>query len=143
MRKANSAAVFWFSSSTPAAPPHSSNRSTSVLDRPELSELIADVLSGLNESGQVTRKLFCTADVFLQQVHQDKLRERVPHWLMLPDNFSEELDVPANENPLERLGILGKRHQKLTGKTAHWVGSYQHAAQRLIAHLEKEAESRV
>ncbi len=113
------------------------------LYRPELSELVPDVLSGLNESGQATLKLFYTAAVFLQQVHEDQLKERVPHWRTLPDVFSEELDVPAKENPLERLDILGKRHRMLTGKAANWVGSYQHAAKRLIARLEKETEEPV
>lgn len=110
------------------------------LYRPELSAIVPDVLSCLNASGQVTLKLFYTAAVFLQRVHEDQLKERVPHWRMLPDYFSAELDVPAKENPLERLELLGKRHRNLTGKTANWVGSYQHAAKRLIAHLAKEAE---
>ncbi|MBS3750484.1 MAG: hypothetical protein KGY39_03155 [Anaerolineales bacterium] len=110
------------------------------LYRPELSELVPDVLCGLNASGQVTLKLFYTAAVFLQQVHEDQLKERVPHWCMLPDYFSAELDVSAKENPIERLELLGKRHRNLTGKTANWLGSYQHAANRLIARLAKEAE---
>jgi len=110
------------------------------LYHPELSELVPDVLCGLNASGQVSLKLFYTAAVFLQRVHEDQLKERVPHWRTLPDVFSEELDVPAKGNPLERLELLGKRHRTLTGKTANWVGSYQHAAKRLIARLEKGAE---
>lgn len=113
------------------------------LYRPELSELVPDVLSSLKASGRVTLKLFYTAAVFLQQVHEDQLKERVPHWHTLPDVFSEELDVPAKETPLERLDILGKRHRTLTGKTANWVGTYLHAAKRLIACLEKKAEDTV
>ena len=113
------------------------------LYRPELSELVPDALSGLSESGQVSLKLFYTAAVFLQQVHEDQLKEKVPDWRILPDVFSEELDVPARENPLGRLDILGKRHRTLTGITANWVGSYQHAAKRLIARLEKTAEDPV
>ncbi|MFO7943461.1 MAG: hypothetical protein R6U51_04080 [Anaerolineales bacterium] len=113
------------------------------LYHPELSELVPDVLSGLTESGKVTLKLFYTAAVFLQQVHEDQLKEKVPDWRTLPDVFSEELDVPARENPLEHLDILGKRHRTLTGITANWVGSYQYAAKRLIARLEKVAEDPV
>ncbi|MFO7944247.1 MAG: hypothetical protein R6U51_08120 [Anaerolineales bacterium] len=74
------------------------DQSMSVLER---RDIVPDVLSGLNESGQVTLKLFYTASVFLQQVHEDQLKERVPHWRTFPDYFSEELDVPGKENLLE------------------------------------------
>lgn len=92
------------------------------LYRPELSELVPDVLSGLNESGQATLKLFYTAAVFLQQVHEDQLKERVPHWRTLPDVFSEELDVPAAGKPLRTIGYLGETPPNAYGKSRQLGG---------------------
>jgi len=113
------------------------------LYRPELSELVPDVLSSLNTSGQVTLKLFYTAAVFLQRVHKEQLQETVLDWHTLPDYFSEELDIPAKDTPLERLDTLGKQHRELTGKTANWTGTYLHAAERIISRLEKKAADTV
>lgn len=109
-----------------------------LLYRPEIADVVPNVLEDLKASGRKTIKLFYTSAVFLQEVHRDRLREFVSNWKDLPDYFSVELGVPAGGSPQDRLRILGQRHRELTGKAANWLGTYQHAAKRLISRLEKE-----
>ena len=109
------------------------------LYRPEIADVVPDVLEDLKAPGRKTIKLFYTSAVILQEIHRERLREFVSSRKDLPDYFSEELGVAAVGNPQDRLRILGKRHKELTGKTANWWGTYQHAAKRLLSRLEKEA----
>jgi len=110
-----------------------------LLYRPEIADVVPNVLGDLKASGRKTIKLFYTSAVILQEVHRDRLREFVSSWKDLPDYFSVELGVPMGGKPQDRLRILDQRHKELTGKTANWLGTYQHAAKRLITRLEKEA----
>lgn len=109
------------------------------LYRPEIAGLVPDELDDLKISDRKTLKLFYTSAVLLQRIHKDRLREFVSDWKELPDYFSEELGIPTAGSPQDRLRFLGKRHRELTGKAANWLGTYQHAAKRLLARLEKEA----
>lgn len=109
------------------------------LYRTEMADVVPDVLEDLKIPGRKTIKLFYTSAVILQEIHREPLREFVSSWKDLPDYFSEELCIAPGGNPQERLRILGKRHKELTGKTANWCGTYQHAAKRLLSRLEKEA----
>ncbi len=109
------------------------------LYRSEIAGVVPNVLDDLKTSDRNTLKLFYTAAVLLQEVHKDRLRKFVSDWKELPDYFSEELGVPAVGSPQDRLRILGNRHRELTGKAANWLGTYQHAAKRILTRLEKEA----
>lgn len=109
------------------------------LHRPELAKSTSGALEQLDTADQTTLKLFYTAAVFLQRLHNPRLRTFVPQWQLLPDYFSEDLGIPLKESFQERLRILSKRHRDFTGLAANWLGSYQYAAKRTITRLEKEA----
>jgi hypothetical protein len=93
----------------------------------------------LDVKEQLVLKLFYTAAVFLQQVHQESLYRYSNSWQTLPDLFSKELGLPTSGNPHEQLRQLGERHRELSGLAINWLGTYHHAAQRLTTRLERES----
>jgi hypothetical protein len=50
-----------------------------------------------------------------------------------------ELGVLPEKDPNQNLLQLAKRHQVLSEDTINWIGTYEHAAERLIKHMEKFA----
>jgi hypothetical protein len=109
-----------------------------LLYQPDLANAIPKALRRLGVTDQITLKLFYTAAVLLQQIHAERLQRVIPRWQLLPDLFSQELGLPQDISPQERLDRLSKLHRSLSGLAANWLGTYQYAAQRLITRLEKE-----
>jgi len=109
------------------------------LYRPSIVEAIPEALKDLEPYAQMTLKLFYTAAVTLQPLYTEKLKAFLPNQEALPDIFSQELGIPAESSPLERLAHLSHHHRKLTGVAANWTGTYRYAAERLLTRLEKEA----
>ena len=110
-----------------------------LLSRPDFAPAVPRALSQLNEPAQLTLKLFYTAAMLLQQLHASRLHGLLGRWEPLPDLFSEELGLRAEGGPQVRLKHLGERHHILSGLAANWVGTYAHAAERLMKRLEWEA----
>jgi len=110
-----------------------------LLYRPDFAQAIPEALNQLKRLDRQTLELYYTAAVFLQQIYLEQLRRTIIQWQVLPDLFSQELDIPDSDNPQERLHLLSERHRKLSGLSINWMGTYQYAAKRLISRLEKEA----
>lgn len=111
-----------------------------LLYRPEFAMAVPDALTRLNESDQITLKLFYTAAVLLQRMHAARLRRLLGRWEPLPDLFSRELEISSAGSPRTQIEQLGERHRTLSGRAVNWVGTYEHAAERLITRLEREIE---
>lgn len=109
------------------------------LYQPESATAVPAAVALLDENNQTNLKLFYTAAVVLQRIHAGELRQYLSHWQPLPDYFSVSLDLPLTAAPQMQLKQLGRRHQELSGIAANWAGSYQYAADRLLARLAKEA----
>jgi len=111
-----------------------------LLYHPEFALAVPAALTRLNESDQLTLKLFYTASVLLQWIHAERLRRLLGQWEPLPDLFSQELGISPAGNPRTQLRRLSERHRVLAGLAANWMGTYEHAAERLMTRLEREAE---
>ncbi len=109
-----------------------------LLYRPDLAAFIPTAIGMLDGAGQQALKLFCTAAVLLQQIHDERLKRLIPQWQVLPDYFSQELNLPQTGSPQDRLFSLSLIHRRLSGLAANWMGTYQYAAERLMIGLEKE-----
>ena len=109
------------------------------LYRPDLADFVSPALAQLDIADQTTLRLFYTAAVLLQRIHQQRLQGFVPQWRELPDSFSDELGVASDKSPQDRLRLLSHRHREFTRLAANWLGTYQYAAKRMITRLEKEA----
>lgn len=80
---------------------------------------------------------YYTASVFLQRKYQERLSGIFGTQTQLPDLYSSKLGVSLDVNPDTSLANLSKRHQALSGQFINWLGTYEHAAERLIKHMEK------
>jgi hypothetical protein len=87
--------------------------------------------------GQNVLRFYYTAAVFLQMKYQERLQKIFGRQNQLPDLFSSRLGVSPEKDPNQNLLQLAKRHQILSGHTINWLGTYEHAAERLIKHMEK------
>jgi hypothetical protein len=111
-----------------------------LLVHPELATAIPEALARLSEREQLTLKLFYTAAVILQQCHAEQLRALLGQYILLPDRFATELEIPATGDCLDRLKHLGERHRALSGLAINWMGTYRHAADRLLRQLSLEGQ---
>lgn len=57
---------------------------------------------------------------------------------MLPDYYSEELNIEKDKAVTNQLMQLAERHKEITGLPLNWYGTYNFAAQRVITRLNKE-----
>jgi hypothetical protein len=111
-----------------------------LLVHPELATTLPEALARLSEREQLTLKLFYTAAVILQQCHAEQLRALLGRYDPLPDHFATDLGIPTVGDCLDRLKHLGERHQALSGLAINWVGTYRHAADRLLRQLSLEVQ---
>lgn len=86
---------------------------------------------------QLVLRFYYTAAVILQGKYRERLNNLFSGQIRLPDLFSKKIGVVINENQDESLSNLSKRHQILSGHFINWLGTYEHAAERLIRHMEK------
>ncbi len=109
------------------------------LYQPDIVSAVPEALKSLNASGKTQLKLFYSAARLLQFMYAARLRPFIGDWYDLPDLFSADLGLSQTKNEAYQLKELSQLHQQLSGIQANWLGAYQHAAQRLMARLAKEA----
>ncbi len=109
------------------------------LYQPETATAVPKALHHLTPTQQTNLKLFYTAAVLLQQIHEGQLRQYLSHWQPLPNLFAASLGLDETAVPQVQLHQLSNRHRELSGVRANWFGSYQYAAERLLTRLAKEA----
>jgi hypothetical protein len=110
-----------------------------LLEHPEYAPSVPKALMRLRGTERMLFKLFYTAAVILQKEYSSMLEEfhgRELCWL--PDRYSQELGLPPELPPEERLKFLGDRHSQLTGSKANWLGTYKNVAQHLFHQKELE-----
>ena len=111
-----------------------------LLVHPELAAAVPEALIRLAEREQLTLKLFYTAAVILQQFHAEQLRALLGRYDPLPDHFAAELGIPTSGYYVNQLKYLGERHRTLSGLAINWVGTYHHAADRLLKQFTLEVQ---
>lgn len=111
-----------------------------LLVHSEFAAAIPDALTRLSEREQLTLKLFYTAAVILQQCYAEQLRTLIGQYDPLPDSFATELGILIAEDCRDRLKQLGERHRALSGLAINWVGTYRHAADRILRQLSLETQ---
>ncbi len=89
-----------------------------------------------SSASQNVLRFYYTAAVFLQMKYQKRLRKIFGAQNQLLDLFSSKLGVLPVKNPDQNLLQLAKRHQILSSHAINWLGTYEHAAERLIKHAQ-------
>ena len=82
-------------------------------------------------------RFYYTAAVFLQMKYQERLHKIFGEQNQLPNLFSRKLGLLSDKDSNQNLLELAKRHQIMSGHIINWLGTYEHAAERLIKHMEK------
>lgn len=91
----------------------------------------------LFQTGQLYLRFYYTASILLQRKYRERLVKIFGEQRQLPDLFSSMLGVSLNQNHVQALGELAKRHQILSGQKLNWLETYEHGAERFVKHVEK------
>lgn len=109
-----------------------------LLRHPEFSAEVEKAdKSLLSQFSKIVLRFYYTAAIILQRKYQERLKEIFGTQTQLPDLYSNKLGVSLSKDHEQSLADLAKRHQTLSGQTINWLGTYEHAAERLIKHMEK------
>lgn len=104
---------------------------------PELSSEVEEADKLLSANAQVTLRFYYTAALLFQKKYQARLLKLFGSQTELPDLFSKKISVDITKAYENSLFELAKQHQSLSGQPINWLGTYEHAAQRLIQYMEK------
>ena len=111
-----------------------------LLQRSDFAMHVHQALIVLDQTEQLTFKLYYTAAYYLQIIYADQLVDTLGSYEKLPDYFSEELKIERHDSASDQLLQLAERHKEFTGMPLNWYGAYDFAAQRVISRLNKEKE---
>ncbi len=111
-----------------------------LLSHPDFASAAPEAVRQLDPRRREYFKLFYTAAVFLQIKHADRLRLLVSDATPLVDWYSKELGIRESSNPDAGLRALGEKHRHRSGLALNWLGTYEHALERFVRHLQKERE---
>ena len=110
-----------------------------LLRHPHLARALrqaADVLSG---QARIRLMCYATAAALLQDEHGQRLSRTGCAADRIDDIFSSDLDLVSAGSVEARLATLAQRQASLTGRDLNWRATYEHAAERLMTRLEREA----
>ena len=107
------------------------------LEHPEFAEYVSLSVRRLSPPARLTLQCYYSAAVFLQIIYRSRWHPLLGKKLSLPDHFSRLLNLPCEKDPEANLRLLAERHQALSGENINWLGTYYHAAQWWINHLER------
>jgi hypothetical protein len=76
----------------------------------------------------------------LQRKYWERLQNIVAPIVLLPPRFFTELALPYPCEPDEGLKLLAVCQGELTRRKINWLGTYEHAAQRFLTHMERRKQ---
>ena len=109
-----------------------------LLRHPEFAQEAASVANRLSDLARTAFVCYYSAAVLLQRKHASRLAAMGFKPWMLPHLFSVELELSDVSDPDEALRYLAARHRVLSGQAINWLGTYEHAAERWMRHMEKQ-----
>lgn len=107
-----------------------------LLRHPEFAQDAASAAGRLSASYRFAFICFYTAAALLQRKHASRLTALGIDFRQLPHLFSVELSLLDGLDQDEALRRLAARHRALSGKAINWLGTYEHAAERWLTHME-------
>ena len=109
-----------------------------LLVHPEHALFVRPAVQQLPVGPKLTLQCYYTAAHLLQRQHSDELLNLLDKQTLLPDLFSVELKIIEAADVESKLSHLAQQHRQLSGRAINWLGTYQHAARRLISRLQHE-----
>ena len=108
-----------------------------LLRHPEHVAHAEDAVRKMAEPAHLIFICYYSAACFLQRKYRSRLATLLHDSSAIPDLFSAELGLPNASDPDVALRKLAERHRILSGKPINWLGTYEHAAQRWMTHMER------
>jgi len=90
------------------------------LEHPEYATHVRKATQGLEPAAHLTLQCYYTAAVYLAQKYPLM-------GIVLPNHFSDELNLQPVDDPNKNLRALAKRHKELSQSYVNWFATYQHA----------------
>jgi len=109
-----------------------------LLHRPDFAAHVPEAVEASPACARLYLMCYYTAARYLQSMHWSQLTRLDGARVLLPDLFSVELGLEDVTEPDAGLASLAQRHAALSGEAINWLGTYQHAAERWLARLERE-----
>ncbi|MBI5962730.1 MAG: hypothetical protein HY863_04590 [Chloroflexi bacterium] len=108
-----------------------------LLRRPEFASEAETVDRELSNSDpQLFFRCYYTAAMLFKQIYNKPLSRYFGSQPKLPDMFSIKLGAALTQDPEISLLELAKRHEILSGHKVNWIGTYKHATDVWLRHLE-------
>ncbi len=107
-----------------------------LLRHPEWAGLVPAAVRQVSRRRREVLKMYYTAALLLQQKYAIRLEQSLGQLAPLTDWYSTELGVPVHGDPDTRLRILAQQQSERSGLALNWVGTYEHAAERLVRQLD-------
>lgn len=107
-----------------------------LLRHPDLAPVVPDAVKRLSPRRRDVLKLYYTAALLLQQKYAARLEQFLGLSSTLIDWYSGELGVPVQGDPDTRLRILARKQRERSGLALNWLGTYEHAAECFVRHLD-------
>ncbi len=108
-----------------------------LLRRPEFASEAETVDWELSNSDpQLFFRCYYTAAMLFQQIYNEPLSRNFGSQPKLTDMFSIKLGVVLTQDPEISLLELAKQHKILSGHKINWIGTYKHATDVWLRHLE-------
>ena len=108
-----------------------------LLRHPQFSAQASAVLEALPATAASVLKCYFVAAALLQRKYWERLQSLGMPALALPPLFFAELAIPYPCNPDDGLKLLADRQAILSERFINWLGTYEHAAQRFLTHMER------
>lgn len=108
-----------------------------LLRHPEFDSSVDAALVEMPASAVVGFQCYFAAAVLLQRKYWERLQIFVTPMTPLSPHFFGELALEHHCDPEEGLKLLAERQALLSGQQINWRGTYEHAAQRFLTHMER------
>ena len=109
-----------------------------LLHRPDFAAYVPEAFDLAPVDARLYLMCYYTAARYLQWKYRHEPARLDGAGALLPDLFSDELGLANVQDPDDGLADLAQRHATLSGEAINWLGTYQHAAERWLARLERE-----
>lgn len=87
----------------------------------------------------VTLTCYYTAALLLQRKHSEHLAQLGFVSNSLPNVFGHYFDLSMADDVDALLAHVAQRQAQMSGRPLNWLGTYEHALNRLVRHMELEA----
>lgn len=104
----------------------------------EYTKVVPIAAEQVSAQAWVTLACYYTAALLLQRKHAEHLAQLGLVSIPLPNVFGHYFDLSSTDDVDALLAHVAQRQAKMSGRPLNWRGTYEHALNRLVRHMELE-----